>query len=190
MFLVNSRFPLVSAALTRSTQQVGFTVRAPLLPKLRGHFAEFLNHNSLDRLGILYLITCVGLGYGQLEPRADAFLGSIGSPDPPKRESHQISGTRTADLPTVRPTSLDRGNHRPARLPSCVTPVNTLTSRDQVPRSTKTLHPQGVSGRFRAVSIPRSVWAVLRRYGNINPLSIDYACRPRLRSRLTQGRLA
>src|SRR5690606_12310654 len=26
-------------------------------------------------------------------------------------------------------------------------------------------------------------------YGNINPLSIDYACRPRLRSRLTQGGL-
>src|SRR5665811_1752823 len=35
-----------------------------------------------------------------------------------------------------------------------------------------------------------SVWAVFRRYGNINPLSIDYACRPRLRSRLTQGGLA
>src|SRR3954452_11188691 len=30
---------------------------APLLPKLRGHFAEFLNHSSLDRLGILYLTT-------------------------------------------------------------------------------------------------------------------------------------
>ncbi len=31
---------------------------------------------------------------------------------------------------------------------------------------------------------------MLRRYGNINPSSIDYACRPRLRSRLTQGGLA
>jgi hypothetical protein len=36
----------------------------PLLPKLRGHFAEFLNHSSLVRLGILYLTTCVGFGYG------------------------------------------------------------------------------------------------------------------------------
>jgi hypothetical protein len=81
--LINSRFPLVSAALTRSHQQVVSTVRAPLLPKLRGHFAEFLNHDSLDRLSILYLITCVGLGYGRLEPRVDAFLGSIGSPNPP-----------------------------------------------------------------------------------------------------------
>src|SRR6185312_13034045 len=83
VFLVNSRFPLVSAALTRSKTLGLVTVRAPLLPKLRGHFAEFLNHNSLDRLGILYLITCVGLGYGRLKPRVDAFLGSIGSPDPP-----------------------------------------------------------------------------------------------------------
>ncbi len=82
MFLVNSRFPLVSAAPQRSQQQVLVTGEAPLLPKLRGHFAEFLNHNSLDRLSILYLITCVGLGYGRLKPRADAFLGSIGSPDP------------------------------------------------------------------------------------------------------------
>ena len=51
MFLVNSRFSLVSAALEALTAQ------APLLPKLRGHFAEFLNHDSLERLGILYLIT-------------------------------------------------------------------------------------------------------------------------------------
>ncbi len=92
MFLVNSRFPLVSAAPIPSHQQVVFKVGAPLLPKLRGHFAEFLNHNSLDRLGILYLITCVGLGYGRLKPRVDAFLGSIGSPNPPIRGSHQISG--------------------------------------------------------------------------------------------------
>lgn len=44
-----------------------------------------------------------------------------------------------------------------------------------------------------------TIWAVSRTdssgtlthgYGNINPLSIDYACRPRLRSRLTLGGLA
>ena len=33
-------------------------------------------------------------------------------------------------------------------------------------------------------------WALTHGYGNINPLSIDYACRPRLRSRLTLGGLA
>ena len=39
---------------------------APLLPKLRGHFAEFLNEGSSDLLGILYLPTCVGFGTGTL----------------------------------------------------------------------------------------------------------------------------
>ena len=36
----------------------------PLLPKLRGQFAEFLQHRSLKRLGMLNLPTCVGFGYG------------------------------------------------------------------------------------------------------------------------------
>ena len=35
-----------------------------------------------------------------------------------------------------------------------------------------------------------SAWAVTTWYQNINWLSIDYACRPRLRTRLTQGGLA
>jgi|SRR5579884_1359820 len=46
------------------TGQAGSPPRAPLLPKLRGHFAEFLSHVSLDRLGILFPSTCVGLRYG------------------------------------------------------------------------------------------------------------------------------
>jgi hypothetical protein len=37
---------------------------APLLPKLRGYFAEFLRESCLAHLGILYLTTCVGFGYG------------------------------------------------------------------------------------------------------------------------------
>jgi hypothetical protein len=52
---------------------------APLLPKLRGQFAEFLNQNLLDRLGMLYLTTCVGLGYGHPQHSLDAFLGSMAS---------------------------------------------------------------------------------------------------------------
>ncbi|ESW13240.1 hypothetical protein PHAVU_008G179700 [Phaseolus vulgaris] len=35
---------------------------APLLPKLRGYFAEFLRESCLAPLGILYLPTCVGFG--------------------------------------------------------------------------------------------------------------------------------
>ncbi len=42
------------------------------------YFAEFLNHSSPDRLGILYLPTCVGLGYGHHVSSLEAFLGSMG----------------------------------------------------------------------------------------------------------------
>jgi hypothetical protein len=38
---------------------------APLLPKLRGYFAEFLNPSSPVRLSIFYSSTCVGLWYGR-----------------------------------------------------------------------------------------------------------------------------
>jgi hypothetical protein len=66
-------------------------VWAPLLPKLRGYFAEFLNHSSLVRLGILYLTTCVGLGYGPCVCSLEAFLGSIGSPNSPHPVMHHLS---------------------------------------------------------------------------------------------------
>ncbi len=39
---------------------------APLIPKLRGQFAEFLNNPSPVGLGLLFPSTCVGLRYGHL----------------------------------------------------------------------------------------------------------------------------
>ena len=42
----------------------GLFSEAPLLPKLRGHFAEFLNNASPVGLGILSPSTCVGFRYG------------------------------------------------------------------------------------------------------------------------------
>ena len=41
----------------------GSISRPPLIPKLRGHFAEFLDHSYLAHLRILSLTTCVGLRY-------------------------------------------------------------------------------------------------------------------------------
>lgn len=123
--------------------------QVPLLPKLRGHFAEFLNHSSLDRLGILYLTTCVGLGYGPCTNSLEAFLGSIGSLNSPQSATHHLSGSCCADLPTQRPTGLHQYNHSLAQLPSCVTP--SLDYYTQGP-----VHPPHVSRRrslrFRTVS--------------------------------------
>ena len=44
----------------------GLLSQAPLIPKLRGQFAEFLNNPSPVGLRILSSSTCVGLRYGRL----------------------------------------------------------------------------------------------------------------------------
>ena len=85
------------------------------------------------------------------------------------------------------PALLPRDHHRPGwatflRHPiACLLPV-------RFPRS-PTHTPEGAEGEFGWLASPGSAWSRHNRYGNINPLSIDYACRPRLRSRLTQGGL-
>ena len=63
MFLLNSRLGLFTAA----------TLVALLLPKLRSHFAEFLNNAYLAHLRILSSSTCVGLRYGCLRPCQQLF---------------------------------------------------------------------------------------------------------------------
>ena len=45
----------------------GLLSQAPLLPKLRGQYAEFLNNPSPAGLRILSSSTCVGLRYGRLQ---------------------------------------------------------------------------------------------------------------------------
>ena len=45
-------------------EQVPPPPAAPLLPKLRGQYAEFLDRGSPDRLGMFYPPTCVGFGTG------------------------------------------------------------------------------------------------------------------------------
>ncbi len=64
MFLVNSRFSQFTAAPSGSAGKRLHPTGAPLIPKLRGNFAEFLNDGYLDHLSILYLPTCVGFGTG------------------------------------------------------------------------------------------------------------------------------
>ena len=50
----------------------------PLLPTLRGQFASFLSHDSLEHLRILSFPTCVGLRYGSpYASRPVAFLAGL-----------------------------------------------------------------------------------------------------------------
>ena len=88
----------------------------------------------------------------------------------------------------VLPTSLPRDYHRPGWATFLRHPIAHLLP-DQFPGAPISLHPKA-SGAVCEVSITGSALARTGGYGNINPLSIDYACRPRLRSRLTLGGLA
>ena len=69
MFLLNSRLGLFTAT----------TFVVPLFPKLRGHFAEFLNKGYPDRLRFLTSPTCVGLRYRHSVSSLAAFLASVNS---------------------------------------------------------------------------------------------------------------
>ena len=113
VFLVNSRLALVSAASSGSGREVRHPTEAPLLPKLRGQFAEFLNQSSPDRLGILYLPTCVGLGYGHCANSLEVFLGSVGSLTSPKAVRHRISELMTDGFAYRSPYMLTPGQPTP-----------------------------------------------------------------------------
>ena len=150
----------------------------PLLPKLRGQCAEFLNQGSLDRLGILYLPTCVGLGYGHRVNSLEAFLGSMGSVTSPGSARHQVSGSMVPRI-CLRdlPTPLPQDDHRLGRATLLRPPFASLL-------------PSGsVDPPIWRVSLSGSDWGLARSrwYRNINRSSIAYASRPRLRARLTLG---
>ena len=101
----------------RGTSQAG----ALLLPKLRSQYAEFLNHGSPDRLGMLYPPTCVGFGTGTASllrgfSRKHGLTGFARS----LRLASQASCR--ADFHALRPTRFHGDVQNPARLPFSVTP--------------------------------------------------------------------
>jgi hypothetical protein len=160
-------------------------VRAPLLPKLRGHFAEFLDHSSPERLGILYQTTCVGLGYGPTQPSLEAFLDSIGSAASPLRAPPHTSAFMQRGFAYAAAHMLGPGQPPPGTAYLPASPHRSPTTRSgHRPRPPKTRRPPGIG-----VGLVSRAWALAVHvgYGNINPLPIDYACRPRLRTRLTLG---
>ena len=144
MFLLNSCLSLFSAA----------SFEAPLLPKLRGHFAEFLNNASSVGLRILSSSTCVGLRYGLIS-RNSGFSRQLAHVlRYYKFTPRHVFGLKSG-FANFSPTSL---------VPVFPFPAHALSLR---PHSSDDI-----------------------RYRNLNLLSIDYVFRPRLRSRLTQGRSA
>ena len=104
MFLVNSRLGLFSATTSGSGGKPLHHNMALLLPKLRSHFAEFLNRGYLARLRFLTLPTCVGFRYGHPHPSLEAFLVSVESTTSLLNFGrHHISGLTQRGFASVAP---------------------------------------------------------------------------------------
>jgi hypothetical protein len=93
--------------------------RAPLLPKLRGHFAEFLLHGSLEHLRLLASPTCVGLRYGRIAYSRTRLFSAASFEDPlrgtrPLRR--QVSPLAGRICLPRQATPLHRDNQRPTTL--------------------------------------------------------------------------
>jgi hypothetical protein len=107
-------------------------------------------------------------------------MGSLTSPKPaPLHVSALMCGGFTYHTAyTLAPGQPPPGISYPPASP------HRLPTTTQVPR----IHPTTRKWQdFNKLAQTGSAWTLLRGYGNINPFSIDYASRPRLRPRLTQG---
>ena len=95
---------------------------APLLPKLRGHFAEFLDNASSVGLRILSSSTCVGLRYGHIENNS-GFSRHMAHILRYFRSLHITSSDCLADLPTRLLPRLPAAFHSAAMLSTRVPTV-------------------------------------------------------------------
>ena len=122
--MVSSRYPLFSATTLGSGGKPLHLTVAHLLPKLRCHFAEFLNQSSLKRLGMLCPPTCVGLRYGQQMDSLRGFSRKHGITHFVSRSSrHHLSALAVVRIYLHHlPTGLNRDIQHPAGLPFSVPP--------------------------------------------------------------------
>ncbi len=112
MFLVNSRFPLLSAAIPRSTRKGASRVRPPFSLSYGGNLPSSLTTVHPSPRYSLPDHLC-RFGVRAAKNSLEAFLGSIGSLTSPESARHHVSASCVTDLPMTRPTRLPRHNHSP-----------------------------------------------------------------------------
>jgi hypothetical protein len=111
-------------------------------------------------------------------------MGSLSSPH---SATHHVSGHMTGGFAYLSPYTLTPVTISWRSYPPASPHRLTTTTSDPTHHTTLTRRLRRCSGWLVSVASPGTH---PHGYGNINPLSIDYACRPRLRSRLTLGGLA
>src|SRR5690606_31930656 len=126
VFAKQSLGPILCGSLPLPSARDGRVPEAPLLPKLRGHFAEFLLHKSLAHLRLLASPTCVRFRYGHemnSPPRLFSAAGVHPLRLPRRAASHSALGVPGAfslpgHLPRWTGTTIARLDLR-----SCVPPA-------------------------------------------------------------------
>ena len=151
MFVVNSRLGLFSATSIRFGRFIPTRFEAPLLPKLRGHFAEFLNEGFPAHLRILSPPTCVGLRYGHPSVSLEAFLDSLGSVSSPLSLTapHHFSGFTHGGFAYHTPYRLRR-EFPSSRLPTLLCHSITQTTMGGTGMSTSCPSPTHLPPRLRS----------------------------------------
>jgi hypothetical protein len=118
VFTKQSLGPILCGPLPLRVAQTLRVPGAPLLPKLRGHFAEFLLHGSLEHLRLLASPTCVGLRYGRMRhSRPRLFLAASLEnpwPDPVRLSASGLTSGRVFSPPSRLPRCI--GTSDPRRL--------------------------------------------------------------------------
>ena len=120
-----------------------------------------------------------------MRPRCEVFLGSMGSLTSPNGSASGLR-LKARGFAYVPPYTLTPGQPPPGRATLLRLSYGLPTAGSGHPSLRRPRKGSGLQG----LASPGSAWTAAHGYGNINPLSIDYACRPRLRSRLTLGGLA
>ncbi len=128
-------------------------------------------------------------GTGGDAPRAEAFLDGLDHRiSRPKDAHHHTSPHMSHGFAYGTGCVLDHGKPPPRPAPIPCHPC-ALAYQDYAPNSHAPRTPKGTTPRDRRLVLIRSALTVRRRLREYPPVHpFDYACRPRLRTRLTRGR--
>jgi hypothetical protein len=141
VFTKQSLGPILCGLLRLRAARAPHLQEAPLLPKLRGHVAEFLLQDSLEHLRLLASPTCVGLRYGQSADSRTRLFSAACLEDPSRKSpSRSASGLTSSegDLPPSPGYPVASGR-----------PAPDGPSASASPLAVKRLHPgTGILTRF------------------------------------------
>lgn len=141
------------------------------MPKARERFAEFLDQDSLDRFGMLYLTTSVGLGYGRQRASRRSFSRPTEHTGyrPAKGAHHHASPYHSPGFAWGKGRTLDHGKPPPQPAARPRHSMRSPTGRPPHASDTSPPFPKERGSAPQAASKTAFGLPVRCRYGNIDP---------------------